>query len=137
MSEAGNLFGLFEHISGRTLPRTPWGAIDMDRVHRDNARRDAQNMQFGRVELESEHGLAISDTVDPNQALAYRRAAAGLVGITVLIDTEGECSDRGTPPTGYAFAIVDPEDETVAEQYWQAVDALIDEQQQPNRPQGE
>lgn len=137
MSEIGSLYGLFEHISGRTLPRTPSGAIDMDQIHRDNAQRDQQRMLFGRVELESEHGLAVSDTVNSDQALAYRRAAGGLIGITVLIDYEGEFSDRGTPPEGYAFAIVDPENQAVATQYWETVNELITESQQPNPTQGE
>lgn len=137
MSEIASVFGLLEQVSGRTLPRTASGAVDMAQVHRDNARRDAQNWQFGRVELESRHGLAVSDTVDGNQALEYRKAAGGLVGITVLIDTEGEFSDRGIPPEGYAFAIVDPETEGVADQYWQAVDALITKPQQPHQTEGE
>ena len=124
MSEQATVLSFFEHISGKTLPRTASGEIDMDRIRRDNDRRDEQSRQFGRVELESQYGLAVSDTVDPQQALAYRRAAGGLIGITVLIDTEGEFSDRGTPPEGYAFAIVDPEGKAVAAAYWEAVDAL-------------
>jgi hypothetical protein len=137
MSELNAFISLGEQITGRQLPRTPWGDIDMDQVRRDNEQRDLERMRFGRVELDGGSGNAVSDAVETDTALIYNKAAEGLAGITVLIDTEGKLSDRGIPPEGYVYAIVDPENEAVAAQYWEAVDALSAESQQPNPNQGE
>jgi len=124
MREFGTLGSFFEEVGGRRLPRTLLGAIDMEQIRRDNEEFDRERMRYGRVALVSESGAAVSDAVTPERATQYEEAAVGIDGLKVIIDREGVFSDRGIPPEGYVYAIVDPKDPSVAEQYWQALDAL-------------
>ena len=81
---------------------------------------------MGREYLTGGDGYAVSDRVNVHQQEAYRKAAGGLVGITVLIDTVGDLSDRGLPDVDHAWAIVDPANLDVSDAYWDVLEPMLE-----------
>ena len=81
---------------------------------------------LGREYLTGGYGYATSDRVNERQQEAYRKAAGGLVGITVLIDTVGDLSDRGAPDADHAWAIVDPANLDTSDAYWDVLEPMLE-----------